>query len=225
MAIMLYQRLKFAVFYVFRRRQAERELEEEIRTHLAIAERERRDRGETPCEAKQNARRELGNELLIKETTRDMWGWASLERLSQDMRYVLRQIKRSPVFTTTAVLTLALGLGCTTAMFSIVNGVLLQPLRFRDPSRLYLARTLPPQRSKLTGEFPVNARHFHEWRTRCRSCEQVSLVRYDEITLLGAGDPVRLPGDCTRFASLHGDPLRPAPDRCRLEACTPPLVV
>jgi predicted permease len=196
---MFYQRLKFAVLCLFRRRQAERELEEEIGAHLAMAEQERRDRGETPGEAKQNARRELGNELLIKETTRDMWGWASLERLAQDTRYALRQIKRSPMFTSAAVLTLALGLGGTTTMFSIVNGVLLQPLRFRNPDRLYLARTLPPARSKLTGEFPVNARHFHEWRTHCRSCEEISLVKYDEITLIGAGDPVRLPTYAVSF--------------------------
>ncbi len=190
---MMYQRLKFGLLRLFRRRRAERELEEEIQAHLAMAEQEHLDRGETPCEAKQNARRELGNEVLIKEVTRDMWGWTSLERLAQDFRYVLRQMQRSPVFTFTAVLTLALGLGGTTAIFSIVNGVLLQPLRFRDPGRLYLARTLPAPRSNLTGEFPVNARHFHEWRTRCRSCESVALVRYDEITLVGAGDPIQLP--------------------------------
>ena len=190
---MLYQRLKFRVRCLFRRSQVERELEDEIRAHLAIAEQERLDRGEALGDAKRNALRELGNELLIKETTRDMWAWASLERLAKDMKYILRQIKRSPVFTATAVLTLALGLGGTTAIFSIVNGVLLQPLRFRDPGRIYLARTLPPARSKLTGEFPVNARHFQEWRTHCRSCEAISLVRYDEITLSGAGDPVQLP--------------------------------
>jgi predicted permease len=190
---MRYQRFKFAVLCFLRRKQADRELEEEIRAHLEMAEQERRDRGETSREAKQNARRELGNELLIKETTRDMWGWTYLERFAHDMSQVLRQIRRSPVFTTTAVFTLALGLGGTTAMFSIVNGVLLRPLPFRDPGRLYLARTLPPKRSKLTGDFPVNARHFHEWRTHCRSCESVSLVRYDEMTLVGAGNPVVLP--------------------------------
>ena len=93
---MLYQRLKFAVRCFLRRKQADRELEEEIRAHLAMAEQERLDRGETSREAKQNASRELGNELLIKETTRDMWGWSYLERLAHDMRYVSRQIRRSP---------------------------------------------------------------------------------------------------------------------------------
>jgi putative ABC transport system permease protein len=190
---MLNQRLKFGLRRLFQRSQAERELDEEIRAHLAMAAQERLDRGEAPVDAQQNARRELGNELLIKETTRDMWGPAPLESLVKDMRYILRQIKRSQVFSAATVLTLALGLGGTTTMFSIVNGVLLKPLGFRDPDRLYLARTLPPARSGLTGEFPVNARHFHEWRTHCRSCEAVSLVRYDEITLIGAGDPALLP--------------------------------
>ncbi len=189
----MYPRLKLLYRHLFRRKQADQELDEEIRSHLAMAEQVRLERGEAPLEARQNARRELGNELLIKEVTRDMWGWTSVDRLVRDVKYILRQSRRSPVFTITAVLTLALGLGGATAMFSIVNGVLLQPLGFRDPGRLYLARTLPPARSKLTGEFPVNARHFHEWRSRCQSCEDVSLLRYDEITLSGGGEPVQLP--------------------------------
>ena len=97
----------------------------------------------------------------------------ALARQFQDLKYVFRQMGRSPGLTAVAILTLALGLGATTAMFSIVNGVLLVPLKYREPGRLFLARTLPPARSKLTGDFPVNARHFHEWRTHCRACELV----------------------------------------------------
>src|SRR6266853_4917826 len=99
---MLYQRFKWAVLCFSRRKQADRELEEEIRAHLAIAEQERRDRGETSREAKQNARRELGNELLIRETTRDMWGWGALEKLGQDVKYAFRQMRRNPGFTALA---------------------------------------------------------------------------------------------------------------------------
>jgi predicted permease len=115
-----------------------------------------------------------------------------MDKLERDLKYIFRQMKRSPGFTAVAICTLALGLGATTAMFSIVNGVLLKPLGFREPGRLYLVRTLPPARSKLTGEFPVNARDFHEWRSRCQSCEDISLVRFDEITLTGAGEPAQL---------------------------------
>jgi putative ABC transport system permease protein len=78
-------------------------------------------------------------------------------------------------------------------MFSIVNGVLLEPLKYRDPGRLYLARTVPPARANLTGNFPVNARHFNEWRHHCLSCESVSLIQFQDLTLVGAGRPAKLP--------------------------------
>lgn len=131
--------------------------------------------------------------MLIKEATRDSWGWSAADRLTQDLHYIFRQMKRSPGFAAVAILTMALGLGATTAMFSIVNGVLLEPLKYRDPGSLYLARTLPSARARLKGDFPVDARHVEEWRARCRSCEAVSLIQFLELTLVGSGDPQRLP--------------------------------
>lgn len=174
-------------------RRRNQDLDDEIRAHLAMAAHDRIASGESPADAARNARRELGNETRIKEITREVWGWTALDRLRQDLRYALRQMRRNPAFTVAAILSLALGLGAATAMFSIVDGVLLAPLAFRDPARLYVARNLPPPEAHLSGDFPVNARHFLEWRRHCGSCESVGLVQMEDLTLTGFGEPVKLP--------------------------------
>ena len=181
-----------ALWHPFRRRN--RDLDDEIRAHLDMAVQERVARGESPYEAAQSARREFGNELLIKEVTRDMWSWTAVERFIQDMKYTLRNLRRSLGFAAMAVLTLALGLGATTAMFSIVNGVLLQPMKYPDPGRLYMAQTIVAPRFHAVGPWPVNARHFHEWRKNGRSWEQIALVGRLSLTLRGSGEPERLAG-------------------------------
>jgi predicted permease len=113
--------------------------------------------------------REFGNTLLVRETTRDVWGWTRIGKFVRDLRYAVRQMRRVPGFAAIAILMLALGLGATTAMFSIVNGVLLEPLKYRDPGRLYAAVNLPAPQAPTLGLWLVNARHFHEWRTHCQS--------------------------------------------------------
>ena len=120
-----------------RREQREQKLEDEIRAHLAMAVRERIERGESPAEAEANARREFGNATLVKEVTRDMWGWRWLETLFQDLRYGLRQLRRNPGFAAVAVITLALGVGLNTAMFSMINALLFRPLPVNDPNQIY----------------------------------------------------------------------------------------
>src|ERR1700689_2386948 len=143
---MVYHRLKFILLRAVRRRQAERELDEELRAHLAIDKQDRLDRGEIPEIAEQNARRTLGSELLIKEVTRDMWGWITVERIFRDLMYALRQLKRSPGFAAVAILSLTLGIGANSAIFSILNALVFKSLPVAAPDELFVLR----QQSRMT---------------------------------------------------------------------------
>jgi len=112
------------------------DLERELRSHIELEEEEQRENGLPPEEARYAARRAFGNATLIKEQTRETWGWMWIERLLRDLRFALRQLAKAPGFTLTAVLTLAIGIGGVTAVFSIVLAVLLRPLPFKDSGRL-----------------------------------------------------------------------------------------
>jgi predicted permease len=118
------------------------ELDEELRAHLRMAVADRVERGETPDEARQNAVREMGNLPLIEDVTRETWGGVWLERVVQDIRYALRQVRRAPGFAIAVVTTLALGLGATAAMYTVVDRVLLRPLPYRDANSLVNIREI-----------------------------------------------------------------------------------
>ncbi|HLK53662.1 MAG TPA: permease prefix domain 1-containing protein, partial [Candidatus Angelobacter sp.] len=114
----------------------EQDLDEEIGSHLRMAEQDRVERGQSPEEAHYAARREMGNVSLIKEVTRGMWGGNWMSSLFQDLRYGVRVLLRNPGFTLIAIFTLALGISATTAIFSVVYGVLLRPLPYDHPEQL-----------------------------------------------------------------------------------------
>jgi macrolide transport system ATP-binding/permease protein len=119
------------------RRHFDADLEEEMRLHRQLREKEHFDAGMTPEEAHYAALRRFGNVTLTKERSRQMWGWSGLENTIQDLQYGLRQLRRNPGFTAVAVLTLALGIGANTAIFTLVDAVMLKSLPVANPGQLY----------------------------------------------------------------------------------------
>ena len=168
-------------------------LDEEIRAHIAMATADRIARGESPDDAAAAARREFGNIGHIKEVTREAWGGMWFERLRQDTRYAWRTLARAPGFAAVAILTLALGIGATVAMFSVVNGILLRPLPFKDPNRLVLASYGLP-RSLFAPKPGMVESQYLAYAEHAKLVESVASAGEHHVTLSGSGEATRLTG-------------------------------
>jgi predicted permease len=173
------------------RKQRDLELDEEIRAHLAMPIRERIEQGQDPREAEANARREFGNVTLVKEVARDVWGCRWLEILLQDIRYSLRQLRRNPGFTAVAIITLALGIGANTAIFSVVECVMLTPLPYAQPDRLAAVwQWNQRMKSAVFDSYP----NFQDRQREAQSFEQMAAFTLTSFDLTSPGMPAHLDG-------------------------------
>jgi len=178
---------------LFSRRRLDQRLDEEVQCHLEMVAAEKIRQGMTPEDASSAARREFGGVEQIKETYRDARGIPFVESLIQDLRYAARVLRKSPGFTTVAVLTLALGIGANTAIFSVVNSVVLKPLPYAAPERL----------ARLYSEFPgfpggglhkfwISPPEFLDLRRETTSWESLDAWTGATANLAGGAEPVRV---------------------------------
>lgn len=180
---------------LFRSRRLEDDLAEELRGHLNMAVAERVERGEPAASAAAAARRELGNDVRIREAAREVWGWTRIELMLRDVRFALRQLRRNPGFTAVAILSLGLGIGASTAIFSLVKAMLLAPLPYPDGDRLVMVWEDVP-RWDIPRNTPAPA-NFLDWREQNHVFEDMAAFMggvFGDVALTGAGEAEQIHG-------------------------------
>jgi len=172
---------------LFSGRRPAQEFERELESHLAMLIEENLRRGMPPAEAERAARIRLGGLTQLKETNRELRGLPFIETFLQDARYAWRMLRKNPGFTAVAVLTLALGIGANTAIFSVVYAVLLKPLPYAHPEQLVTAFQANTQEG--VPEDGVSYPNFEEWRAQNHVFSELAGITAHQLTLTGRGEP------------------------------------
>jgi predicted permease len=206
------------LLFLMRRREFDDDLRDEMQRHVELRAQKLMDSGVPPEEACYQAQREFGNVQQLKDSSRELWMWKPLEELAQDLRYVFRMLRANPGFTAVAAMSLALGIGANTAIFSLVNAVLLRPLPYRDADRL-----------AAVWEWNIRERHidtvtvanYADWKARNHVFEDMGYSWDESYTFTGTADPEAVGGytfSCNIFPMLGAKPLLGRtflPEECR----------
>jgi predicted permease len=171
------ERFRMAMLMLFRRKSETERLNRELEFHLEQQIAENVAEGMQPEEARMAALRLFGNPTVLRDEARSSWSWNWLEGLWRDIRYGLRTLRRSPSFSATAVLVMALGIGASTSLFTIVRSVLLKPLPFRDPDKLVMVY----EHYRSETKYPYNVvagADFHDWREKTHGFQDMAAWRW-----------------------------------------------
>lgn len=195
-------RISAFVRNVFPRGRVERDLDDELRAYAAMVADERAADGLDAQEAHRTALADMGGIETVKGHVRDRRAGAGFDRLSQDIRFALRVLRKSPGFTTVAVITLALGVAGTTAIFSVVDGVLLQPLAYPDADRVaFIWNYFSPQNMERG---PLSMADYLDLRTQARAFEPPAAVRSGVFDLTSLTPPEQVAGSSWSPAKARG---------------------
>jgi predicted permease len=173
-----------------RRKRMMEALDQDIRHHIATETEDNIERGMTPDQARLAALRKFGNVTRVKEQTWEVWSFTWLEQFFTDVCYGARTLWKDPGFTIVAVLTLTLGIGANTAIFSVVQGVVLAPLPYPQPDRLVMVSASRPSLKQLSISYP----DFRDWQRNARSFEQMAAMKWRDYDLTGSGASEHLDG-------------------------------
>src|SRR6266700_4577761 len=181
---------------LFRRNRSTQRLNDEIQFHLNQQIAENLAAGMSPAEARHAAMRTFGNSTILKEETRDAWGWTRLEQIAQDFRYGLRSLRKGPGFSAVAILSLALGIMAATAMYSVIYGVVLNPFTYRDVDNLMSVKVWSPDSSRFRLYYTVD--QFLEIAERNSIFQGTIASTISDVVWTSEGEPKRLRGNvCT----------------------------
>ncbi|HYY41701.1 MAG TPA: ABC transporter permease, partial [Pyrinomonadaceae bacterium] len=175
---------------LLRKSSVELEVDEELRFHVRMRIQENLRRGLTPTEAERAALRSFGQWARIKEACRDVKGGGLMETLIQDVKFGLRMLRKNPGFTLVAILTLAFGIGANSAIFSVINGLLLRPLPYRDPARLAIIWTHSPG-ANVVQDWPSPGQ-YSAIKTQTDVFEDVAIAVGSDVNVMGETTPERL---------------------------------
>jgi predicted permease len=200
------------LLFFFQRNRFDRDLQDELRFHEEMKAHALADAdGVTVDAARAAARRRVGNPLRLREQSRDPWTFATVEAFAQDVRHALRLMRRDPGFAFTALVTLALGIGLNTAIFSVAYGVLWRPLPYPDPDRLILISSAQQTEKgvKIFSTWPPAT--YDALRPRATTLDHLAAYLSIEAQLTGRGEPLQVPALAVSpnfFATLGVSPVR-----------------